>query len=450
MPQPDSDSSSSTSATDPSKTTLPPVSRVSRRVWIVVGLLASAVLWVAGFSSDVRRAAQPEGKPLPRSETQAFQPDPALDLERRLRELAAAQEAAAERRRRQQVFEEQLAQRSAAPPLSLQEGASESLQRSSPPAFSSPHSDAPSYTVPQSAIRSSASRPTENPALRAYREAVEASPFDSARSSRSAGGTAAFRGQGATPPSPLAEIAAALGGLQPPPAPAASAPPAPVSTAQLNPAIPVGEPRSPSAAARLTPLPAPAPFTLAAGSIIPATLLNAVMTDVPGGVATALVRQDVYDSQGRHVLIPVGSRLVGTYSAQAAYGDTRVLLSWTRLSLPDGTSFNLERLPGADLEGAAGVFDRVDRHLVRLYGNALLLSVVSAAAQLSQPRSRDALQGPTAGETAAAALGQRIGDVTSGLIEREMNVRPTLTLRPGTTFNVVAGSDIIFPSGFRP
>ncbi|HEX4960904.1 MAG TPA: TrbI/VirB10 family protein [Thermoanaerobaculia bacterium] len=188
------------------------------------------------------------------------------------------------------------------------------------------------------------------------------------------------------------------------------------------------------------------PFRLLQGSLIPATLETALNSDLPG-MATALVRRDVYDSPtGSFLLVPRGARLVGQYSSDVQHGDSRLLLAWTRLLLPDGTAYDLSRLSAADLEGAAGVPAKVDSHLPRLFTTAFLLSVISAGAQLSQaPAGSDLRGNPTASEIAAGALGQELGQVSSGLLRRGLDVRPSLRLAAGTPFNVQVASDLEFP-----
>jgi len=191
------------------------------------------------------------------------------------------------------------------------------------------------------------------------------------------------------------------------------------------------------------------PYRLLQGSLIPATLETSLNSDLPG-LATALVRRDVFDSPtGSYLLVPRGARLVGQYSSDVQHGDSRLLLAWTRLLLPDGTSYDLSRLSAADLEGASGVPAKVDSHLPRLFTTAFLLSVISAGAQLSQAPSGSDLRGnPTASEIAAGALGQELGQVSSGLLRRGLDVRPSLRLAAGTPFNVQVASDLDFPQPY--
>lgn len=189
-------------------------------------------------------------------------------------------------------------------------------------------------------------------------------------------------------------------------------------------------------------------FTLAAGSLIPAVLTSGVNSDAPGSVS-AVVSYDVFDSlTGHSLLIPAGSRLFGS-SGTATQGQNRLEITWSRLTLPDGTAYELGAMPAADPAGATGLRDRTNRHLARTFGSALLLSAFTAAAQLSQPGSYGGgLRTATAQEVAAGAFGQQINTTASSLIDRELRVPPTLVLRPGMECNVVVTADLVFPGPF--
>lgn len=206
-------------------------------------------------------------------------------------------------------------------------------------------------------------------------------------------------------------------------------------------------PRTPTV---LTSTPPPAsPFVIFQGTLIPATLETAISSELPGQV-TALVRRDVYDSRsGAHLLLPQASRLIGEYSADVVYGERRILIAWTRAILPDGTSYDLGAMPGTDALGAAGLEARVNNHWLRAVGNALLLTAVSAGAQLSQPERSDPNRDLTASEIAAGALGQELGHLTAQTLRRELSVRPVLTAAPGSTFSIMTTRDLIFLKPYR-
>ena len=192
------------------------------------------------------------------------------------------------------------------------------------------------------------------------------------------------------------------------------------------------------------------PYEVKAGTIIPGVLLTGVNSDLPGQLI-AQVREPVFDTEtGQHLLIPQGARLVGLYGHQTVYGQERVLITWKRVIFPNGTSLTLkDGMPGTDALGAAGFQDEVNHHLVRVFGSALLLSVISAGLQLSQiPDFGQGFSGPTAGNVLGAAVGQQLGQTSSELIRRGMNVSPTIEIRPGYAFNVMVTQDIVFPGPY--
>jgi len=190
------------------------------------------------------------------------------------------------------------------------------------------------------------------------------------------------------------------------------------------------------------------PLTLAAGSLIPAVLTSTVNSDTPGSVS-AVVSHDVFDSlTGRSLLIPAGSRLLGS-SGAASQGQNRLEIAWSRLTLPNGTTYQLGAMPAADPAGATGLRDRTNRHLARTFGAALLLSAFTAGAQLSQPDAYSgALRTPSAQEVAAGSLGQQLNATAGALIDRELRVPPTLVLRSGMGCNVVVTTDLVFPGPY--
>ena len=197
-------------------------------------------------------------------------------------------------------------------------------------------------------------------------------------------------------------------------------------------------------------------YEVKAGTIIPAVLLTGLNSDLPGQLI-AQVRERVFDTEtGQHLLVPQGARLIGLYDHQVVYGQERVLINWKRIIFPNGTSLSLkDGMPGTDAAGAAGFEDQVNHHLVRVFGNALLLSIVSAGGQLSQiPDFGRGFTGPSAGNVLGAAVGQQLGQTSNELIRRGMNVAHTIEIRPGYAFNVMVTQDLVFPGpyddGVRP
>lgn len=180
------------------------------------------------------------------------------------------------------------------------------------------------------------------------------------------------------------------------------------------------------------------------GSVIPAVLMTGVNSDLPGELI-AQVSQDVFDSRsGDFLLVPAGAKLFGRYDSQVVYGQSRVLVVWDRLIHPDGRAIALKSMLGADTTGAAGFADDVHNHYGRIFGSALLMSIISAGVQLSQPTGRT-FGGYDAQQQIAASLGQQLGQVGMEVTRKNLQVQPTIVIRPGFRFNVIVNKDIVIP-----
>lgn len=183
------------------------------------------------------------------------------------------------------------------------------------------------------------------------------------------------------------------------------------------------------------------PFELKAGAIVPAALLTGVDTARTGPVI-AMVTQNVFDTvSGRHLLIPQGARLIGRHEGESAYGDRRAFLVWERLILPNGKSLILDGEPGVDAEGAIGVRGQVDRRLFPLLVGTLFAGAVTTLGQMARDDSgRDS--GGWLGDAgdAAAIEGAQIG---GRLVDRELEVRPSIRLRAGMQVRVMITRDLI-------
>jgi type IV secretion system protein TrbI len=186
------------------------------------------------------------------------------------------------------------------------------------------------------------------------------------------------------------------------------------------------------------------PFEIKAGTVIPALTISGANSELPG-LVTGQVKQDVYDSAtGQHLLIPAGSRTVGTYDSAINSGQSRIFVAWQRIIFPDGSSITLDSMPGADQSGVAGFKDQVNNHYVRTFGQAFLLSLFSAGIQLSQPRG--AVSGTyNAQQIGAAAIGQQLGMLGMQIARKNLNMAPTLEIRPGFEFTIVVNKDMIIP-----
>lgn len=185
------------------------------------------------------------------------------------------------------------------------------------------------------------------------------------------------------------------------------------------------------------------PYEMKAGTVIPAVMVGGINSDLPGQII-AQVSENVYDTKtGRHLLIPQGSKLVGTYDNGITMGQSRVLVAWNRVIFPDASSLDLNMMPGADQGGYAGFHDRVNNHYGKIFGSALMLSLFSAGVQLSQPRSDSILTNPSVGQTATGAVGQQLGITGEQLMQRNIRIQPTLQIRPGYRFNVSVTKDLV-------
>lgn len=185
-------------------------------------------------------------------------------------------------------------------------------------------------------------------------------------------------------------------------------------------------------------LTAPAsPNIVQAGSIIPAALITGVRSDLPGQI-TAQVTASVYDSPtGRILLIPQGARLIGEYDSEIAAGQTRVLLAWDRLIMPDGRSIVLERQPGADGAGFAGLQDRVNQHWGNLLKAAAVSTLLGVGAELGADSEDDLTRALRRGSQ------DTINQTGQQIVRRQLNVQPTLTIRPGHPLRVVITRDLV-------
>lgn len=185
------------------------------------------------------------------------------------------------------------------------------------------------------------------------------------------------------------------------------------------------------------------PYEIKAGTYIPATLSGGINSDLPGQII-AIVNQPVYDSiTGNHLLIPQGSKLILTYDANVVYGQQRLLTAVKRILLPNGDSINLEGMPATDQSGYAGFHDEVNNHYLKTFGSAMMMGVITGGFQLSQTPQNSTNNTPTPMSLGISAMGQQMEQVTMGMLNKNLNVQPTLTIKPGYRFNVVVTSDIV-------
>jgi type IV secretory pathway VirB10-like protein len=190
------------------------------------------------------------------------------------------------------------------------------------------------------------------------------------------------------------------------------------------------------------------PYELKTGSVIPAVMISGINSDLPGQIL-AQVSENIFDTAtGRHLLIPQGAKLVGTYDNEVAFAQKRALVIWTKLIFPDASQVDLQGMPGADPAGYAGFKDKVNRHVGRRIGAALLMTVFNLGFEVTRQQS-DAGLGNQTQSAVTSAVGQSIAELGRQMVEREMEVPNTLEVRPGYRFNVMVNKDIAFQSPYR-
>jgi len=196
-------------------------------------------------------------------------------------------------------------------------------------------------------------------------------------------------------------------------------------------------------------VPQMSPYELKRGSVIPATLITGLNSDLPGRL-TAQVSQNVYDSAtGYRLLIPQGAKLFGRYDSKVSFGQERVLVVWTDLIFPNGSTLQIGGMAGTDAEGYGGFRDKVDRHLWRTFGSAALVAIIGTGIDMSMPESSTLATQDTASDAARRNFAESFGRVAEETISKNLNVQPTVRIRPGYKFNVLVDQDIIFPSTDR-
>lgn len=182
---------------------------------------------------------------------------------------------------------------------------------------------------------------------------------------------------------------------------------------------------------------APSPYMLSAGSVISASLITGLRSDLPG-LVTAQVTERVYDSPtGRILLIPQGARLIGSYDSVVAFGQKRALIVWQRIIFPDGSSLRIDNVPATDASGYAGLQDRVDFHTWTLLKGVVLSSLLGVSSELAFTGDGDLVQ---ALRRSTQDNVSRAGDQ---ITQRNLNVQPTITIRPGATVRLIVHKDLV-------
>jgi type IV secretory pathway VirB10-like protein len=183
---------------------------------------------------------------------------------------------------------------------------------------------------------------------------------------------------------------------------------------------------------------APSPYLLSAGSVISASLITGLRSDLPG-LVTAQVTSQVFDSPtGRILLIPQGSRLIGSYDSVVAFGQKRALIVWQRIVLPDGSSMKIDNVPATDASGYAGLQDKVDFHTWALLKGIALSTLLGVGSQLMVTGESDLVQ------AIRESIQQNVSRAGDQLTSRNLNIQPTITIRPGATVLLIVHKDLIF------
>ena len=179
------------------------------------------------------------------------------------------------------------------------------------------------------------------------------------------------------------------------------------------------------------------PYTVMAGTLIPATLVTGINSDLPGQVI-GQVTENVHDTvSGRFLLIPQGSKLIGIYDARQSYGDKRAFVTWSRLIFPNGNSVNLANMASVDAGGFAGLRDDVDNHTGSIVKAGILSSVLGVGTELATDDDNRIVRAvQNSGQSTVNIAGQR-------MVDRSLNVEPTITIRPGWRFSVMVSEDLI-------
>jgi len=190
-------------------------------------------------------------------------------------------------------------------------------------------------------------------------------------------------------------------------------------------------------------------YELKRGSVIPATLITGINSDLPGRI-TAQVSQNVYDSAtGHRLLIPQGTKLFGRYDSKVSFGQSRVLVVWSDIIFPNGSTLQIGGMAGTDAEGYGGFNDKVNNHYLKTFGSAVMIALIGTGIDMAVPQSSTLATQDTASDAARRNFAETFGRVADWTIQRNMDVQPTLQIRPGYKFNVLVDQDIVFPGQYR-
>lgn len=193
-------------------------------------------------------------------------------------------------------------------------------------------------------------------------------------------------------------------------------------------------------------------YEVKTGAVIPGIMVTGINSDLPGNII-AQVSQNVFDTAtGNHLLLPQGAKLFGVYDSRVIYGQERVLVAWNRVVFPDGSAVTLGAMPGSDMSGYAGYTDKVNNHYLRIFGSAILMSMISGGMAYTMDtldNSNSDSDNPTLQNEMGSALAAQLGQATLQLLQKNLNIKPTLEIRPGYQFNVIVTKDMVFERPYR-
>ncbi len=191
-------------------------------------------------------------------------------------------------------------------------------------------------------------------------------------------------------------------------------------------------------------------YEIKTGSVIPAAMVTGINSDLPGNVI-AQVSQNVFDTAtGEYILIPQGSKLFGVYDSRVIMGQQRILVAWNRIIFPDGSAMTIPSIPGVDLSGNSGFNQKINNHYFRIFGTSALMALITAgtAYAVDQNSSNNSDDNSLHAQL-NASLAQQLGQTASSLLQKYLNIKPTLEIEPGYQFNIVLTKDLVFSSHYR-
>jgi len=181
------------------------------------------------------------------------------------------------------------------------------------------------------------------------------------------------------------------------------------------------------------------PYQIMSGTILPAVLITGINSDLPGSII-GMIRENIYDSvSGKYLLVPQGTRLLGRYDNMVSWGQNRVLLVWHRLIFPNGNSILLDGMSGTDLSGKSGVKDKVNNHYMKIAGAIFMSAFLNIGAKHVQNHNDESEILTEVG----SALAKDVNNAGQKIVKRNLDIPPTLEVRPGYKFNVMVTKDIV-------